>query len=331
MRELTVMAYNIENMRQMFAGDELLPEQRPRAQELAAEIAAAAPHLLGIVEASDRREHHEAFLRLPPLADLGYEILQGQRRRGRQDLVLYYRHPLVPQHVDDAYGYYEDWQEDIDHDGIVEVCGFERRPLEVEFGLAGSEARLRVILVATKSKGVFSVQDLLGHQYRALANRKRLMAQCKKLRRRADDLLARDPGAAFLLFGDFNDDPGLDSYERMMGESGLETVVGSVFEPEKILHDALYHLTAGGKEIWTATYPDKIVDNHLPHRAWLDHILLSPGLLGGDGLLGYQRNSGEIGPEHLPAPGTPAVSDHRSVRCRLTLADSAGEQAPPTE
>ncbi len=326
MRECTLMAYNIENMRDLFVGERVRPEQLPRALRLAERIAAIDPDLLGIVEASDKLSHHQAFLALPPLARAGYQVARSTHRRGRQDLAFYYRAPFTPLHVDDAYRFYDDWQEDIDHDGIVEVCGFERRPLEVEFAVTGTPARLRVVLVATKSKGVFSVQDFFGHQHRALANRKRLVAQCKRLRRRVDGLLADDAQAAFVLLGDFNDEPGLDHFERFVGESGIEAVMGSVFEPAKILHNALHHKTLGGKPFWTATYPDMIVANFAPHRAWLDHILLAPALLRADAPIHYVPDSGDVGPEEPDADGPPA-SDHRPVFCRIRVPPPAAAEA----
>lgn len=314
MAEYTLMSFNLEHMRDLFSGSGVRPEQAERARRAAERIAAAKPHVLGLVEASDKPAHHEAFLALPPLAGLGYRVVRGAQSRGRQDLVFYCRAPFEPVAVDDAFGFYEDWTEDIDQDGILEVCTFERRPLEVVFEVQGTGARVRLVLVATKSKGVFGVQDFFGHQHRALANRKRLLAQCSKLRTRADRLLAEDPGSAFVLLGDFNDDPGYDNYERMLGASGIERVMGSVYEPERILHNALWHHVRAGKEVWTTTYPDLIVENRAPHRAWLDHILVSPAMLRGDCPVRYVRDSGEVGEEE---PVGVAASDHRPVLCRI--------------
>jgi endonuclease/exonuclease/phosphatase family metal-dependent hydrolase len=319
MSQLTVMTYNIENMRELFAEGAIRPDQASRALRLAEQIAAVGPDLLGIVEASDKPSHHEAFLALPPLASQGYRVLRGEHGRGKQDLVIYYKPAFEPVRVDDAYGFYDDWIEDIDHDGIPEVCSFERRPLEVELKVAGTDATLRVVLVATKSKGVFNTLDFIGHQQRAIANRKRLLAQCKKLRQRADRLLDADPNAAFLMMGDFNDEPGQDNYERLIGESSIETVMGNVFEPERILHNALWHKARSGKGIWTATYPDMIVANLEQHRAWLDHILVSPGMLREDAAIRYVRNSGEVGEPSASTDGAKPISDHLPIYCRLEV------------
>ena len=85
----------------------------------------------------------------------------------------------------------EDDIEDIDEDTIDEVLRFERKPLEVLFKVNGKE--LLIILIAFKSKGVFITANFHKYQSIALANRKKLYGQAKKVRERLDLLLNENP------------------------------------------------------------------------------------------------------------------------------------------
>ncbi len=318
MTVLTLMSYNIENMSDLFYKGKVNPEHHERAMAIAAVIRAVNPDLLGIVEAAKKRHHHENFLEETGLTDLQYQVAMSTHSRRNQELVFYYRAPFSLLSLDQGYEFYDEWIEDIDDDGIREVCSFERRPLEGMFAIEGSDCKLTVILTSIKSKGVFTVNDLLNHQRLSLANRKRQLAQCKKLRQRADQLLELEETSSFIIMGDFNDDPGLDSYERMIGASAIETLMGSVFEPQKILHNALWHMSQGpqGKELWTTEFNDRIVANAEPHRTWIDHIMVSPVLINEKAPLCYVSQSGAIGEKTAYAR---MASDHFPVYCRLQL------------
>lgn len=317
MRDLTVMSYNIENMGNLFFKGKVDPDQQERAHAIASQIREIQPDLLGIVEAAEKKHHHEAFLSDMGLGSLGYQVAKSPRSRRHQELVFYYRSPLRLISLDDHYDFYDEWIEDIDQDGIREVCAFERRPLEGVFAIEGTEQILTIILASIKSKGVFSVSDFLNHQHLAVANRKRQLAQCKKLRERADSLLAESTSSSFIIMGDFNDDPGLDSYERIIGASAIETLMGSVFDPARILHNALWHMKQGArhKDLWTYEFYDRIVANAEPHRTWIDHIFLSPVLLNPNAPLRYIINSGDIGQKNEISR---LASDHFPVFCRLS-------------
>lgn len=304
-------------MGDMFHAGAIRPEYRDRAEGLATLIADIFPHILGIVEAADKVSHHEAFLKLANLSSAGYSVARGLHKRGRHDLVYYYRAPFKPLAVDEPYEFFEDWVEDMDDDGIDEVCTFERRPLEVLWEIDGTDIQFRTILLATKSKGVFSVQDIFGYQHRALANRKRLVAQCRKVRRRIDSLLLADNPLPVIAMGDFNDGPGLDNYERLIGASAIETVMGSIFEPSLILHNTLYHRLKAGEDVWTTAFADSIVSNADDHKVWLDHILVSPAMLLPSSRFQLIPDSGSIGPLTLPGDNAARLSDHRPVYCRV--------------
>jgi len=320
MNEIKVMSYNIENMRNLFFNNEFLLESLEKVKSLKNIITNQQPHILGIVEASDKIKHHQYFIDNTELTDFGYQVGKSDHKRGKQDLVVYYREPFEILTIDDNIKFYDEWAEDIDQDGIKEVCEFERKPLEILFRLKGTDITFLVILVATKSKGVFSINDIVNHQYLALANRKKLLAQSKKIRSRLDQLMDEQPNLPLIVMGDFNDEPGMDSYEKLLGASSIETVMGSVFEPDKILHNTMWHLSKTGrkKDLWTTEYPDLIVQNFGLHKAWLDHIFVSQNLLTESAKFKYVMNSGEIIPKDDDAK---RASDHYAIYCEFEVSN----------
>ncbi len=314
-----IATYNIENMRNLFKKGALTSESRDRAAAIARVIKANAPDILGIVEADDNPKNHKLFLDSQGLFDMGYRFVKSVHKRSRQDLLFYYRRPFEPISVDEQIDFYKQWTEDIDADGIEEVCKFERKPLEVRFINSESNVELLIILIAVKSKGVFSVSDLVTHQHLALANRKRQYAQAKKIRERLDRLIDTEPNLPVVVLGDFNDEPGLDSVERLLGVSALETMMGSVFEPERIFHNALSHMCkkpALKKDLWTTEYPDLIVQNLQKHKGWLDHILASPNMLRPECAARIVPASGRVAEKNTDAR---AASDHYMVFCDIEM------------
>ncbi len=316
------MAYNVENMRNLFSKGKISEEGKKRADSIGETIKRDKPHIVGIVEASDKNKHHEEFLKFTGMDQLGYKIARGHIKRGKQDLAFYYRAPFELISIDLHHNFYLPWIEDIDDDGIKEVCEFERIPLEAKFRLADTDIAFTIVLVAAKSKGVFAVKDLLSHQYLGLGNRKKLYAQAKKLRERADNFISSQEDSKFIIMGDMNDEPGMDPMERLVGASAIETIAGSVFKPENILHNALWHMNESPdlkKELWTNKYPDMIVQNFKDHKAWLDHIFISPALMS-DSRFSYIKNSGNVS---FKDEVSTTASDHFPVHCSFELKSEA--------
>ena len=316
MSQYTIMSYNIEYMKKLFLRNKIGSKERPRLEKIAQVIKTINPHILGIVEASNKIQHHELFINDPDLLGGEYKVVKGTENRGTQDLVLYYKDPFEVLEVDKHLDFYDPWLEDIDDDGIQELCDFERKPLEVLFRIKGTDIKFYIILILGKSKGVFSVNDLLVYQKLALSNRKKLFAQAKKIRRRLDQIMSNKKYTSVIVMGDMNDEPGFDEYQKMMGASSIETLMGSIFEPARILHNTLWYLTKTdhNKELWTTEFPDQIVANRANHRVWLDHILISPDMLFPDSKLRYITKSGGIGKKDKISK---EASDHFPVFCKL--------------
>ncbi|MBN2342557.1 MAG: endonuclease/exonuclease/phosphatase family protein [Deltaproteobacteria bacterium] len=313
-----IASYNIENMRQLFKKNRFTDESLAKAEAAAATLADSAPHIAGIVEASDRLGDHQYFLDNTPLSPFSFQVAKSNHKRGKQDLVMYYRHPFEVVSMDDNVSFYNDWLEDIDNDSIKEQLHYERRPLEVIFRNTQTGKELLIIVASFKSKGVFLTTDIHQYEYLALANRKKLYGQAKKVRERIDCLLDASPDLPFIVMGDLNDEPGLDHFEKILGASAVETITGNIYYPQKILHNTLWHYKESGreKELWTTEYPDRIVANFSMHRAWLDHIFVSPAMLRDTSPIRLVKDSGAISEKTDTAK---LASDHFPIYCDIEM------------
>jgi len=314
----TIASYNIEQMRELFHGNHIREEMASRAKAIVDTIRTSAPHILGIVEASDKRADHECLLAETALNELNFQVAKSKIRRGKQDLAFYFRDPFELISIDEEISFYDDWIEDIDQDSIEEVMKFERKPLEASFRIKGSDHELFIILISLKSKGVFSVSDIHRYEHLALANRKKLYGQSKKIRERLDQLLREQPNRALIVMGDLNDEIGLDYFQKIVGASAVETIIGDIHSPERILHNTLWHLTQAknAKPLWTNEYPDPIVSNLRKHRAWLDYIFVSPGMRRDNAPIHYIEKSGRIAEKNEAAM---LASDHFLIQCKIGL------------
>ncbi|MBN2529402.1 MAG: hypothetical protein JXR76_23645 [Deltaproteobacteria bacterium] len=313
-----ITSYNIENMRQLFRKNRFTDDTADRGNAAATTLGKIEPHIAGIVEASDRGGDHEFFLQHPALQKLNLKVAQSTHRRGKQDLVMYYRDPFEVVSVDTHYAFYDPWIEDIDNDSIKEQLSFERKPLEVLFRNRHTGKALLVILVSFKSKGVFLTTDIHQYEHLALANRKKLYGQAKKVRERVDTLLEENVETPVVIMGDLNDEPGFDHFEKLLGASAVETITGNIYYPHRIFHNTLWHYMETGREkdLWTTEFPDRIVANFSMHRAWLDHIFVSPGMLLENSEFRYISNSGAIAKKDAAAT---LASDHFPIYCDVEV------------
>jgi endonuclease/exonuclease/phosphatase family metal-dependent hydrolase len=120
--------------------------------------------------------------------------------------------------------------------------------------------------------------------------------QALMLRSRLDVLCGAVPELPVIVFGDMNDGPGFDAYEKAIGRSFVETVIGSVYYPDTIYANALTWMQEeNSADLWTAEFSDSIVSHprNWKHRVWIDHILLSPSFRSSAALLTLVPGSGE--------------------------------------
>ena len=313
-----IASYNIENMKKMFKSNKLIDEELTRGEAAASTLTKIAPHIVGIVEGSDKLKDHQYFLDNSALSKLNFSIAKSSHKRGKQDLLFYYRDPFELISLDEHIDYYNDWLEDIDGDTIKEQLHFERKPLEAIFRNRETGNEITIILVSFKSKGVFSTTDIHQYEHLAIANRKKLYGQSKKVRTRVEEFIEKTPDRPFIILGDINDEPGFDYFEKLLGTSAVETIMGSIYHPTKILHNTLWHYmeTGRSKELWTTEYPDPIVANFSMHRAWLDHIFISPNMINNSISTKFILNSGEISEKDDLAK---RASDHFPIYCDIEI------------
>jgi endonuclease/exonuclease/phosphatase family metal-dependent hydrolase len=213
---------------------------------------------------------------------------------------------------------------DTDRDGLDEMHKFERRPLYAELHLH-NDALFRILGVHLKSKGIYNALEWSAWWARAEGNRKRLLAQCFRLRERflnpflSDDETADIP---LLVCGDVNDGPGFDASEMRLRASGIERLMSSNWRPQLSLGNALYDsLDEDDREsldfssIETASFKDPIFDN-VYQRVWIDHILYSTNHRGwiSDAAVWETMTDGQAIYRKYPY-----ASDHFPVTCVIEL------------
>lgn len=164
---------------------------------------------------------------------------------------------------------------DTDDDNIKEVYKHYRPPFEAHVQLTTGE-EFYVMGVHAKSKGIFGSVDLIHLERETRRNRLKLFGECAWIRRRIDDWLAEDK--KFVVMGDINDGPGMDSYEMKYGRSAVEILMGDLFEPDLLLRNY------AGRPKWTrygwqpssTRFKDRITETNV--CVLIDHILVSPNL-----------------------------------------------------
>ena len=310
MPDYTIAAYNIEHMNKMFENNAIKANKVERATAIAEVINRIDPHVLAICEAANADEEHQHFI--DNYLGGRFRLVSGASRGG-QNLVFYIRDPFQVVSVDEANDFYEPWNVDIDEDKVTERIRWDRKPLEVV--LSVGVAQIRLINVHTKSKGVFNVVDLARYETISMGNRKKLIAQAVRLRERLDDLLSAANPLPTVVLGDMNDGPGLDAHERNLGKSFVETLMGNVFKPQNIFHNALFHIENENR--WTADFPDPIITNPMgfKHRVWIDHILVSPDMMFPASNIRLVQGSGRIDDKDHQSR---KASDHFAISCVIT-------------
>ncbi|MHA3914242.1 endonuclease/exonuclease/phosphatase family protein [Halovulum sp. GXIMD14793] len=165
---------------------------------------------------------------------------------------------------------------DIDVDAQPEQHVFSKPPLELQLDPVGGQP-LRLIGVHAKSKMARNAPTPEAAHQMAIANRRKKLAQCIWLRQRVDQHLAA--GDDLIVLGDFNDGPGLDSFEKLFERSGVEVVLGDPDTPETLLRDPFSRAWLEGTrtaQAATARFYDKPTHRYI--NTLIDFIMLSPAL-----------------------------------------------------
>ena len=235
-----------------------------------------------VIEAPDTSRNRDARKALQNFADhFGLRAdtaLTGFANDTQQEIALLYDSTVMqathaPRESPEAPRFDADFHMDVDIDAHPDPIIWSKPPLEVDVTFGTGQA-LTLIGVHAKSKAPHGATDPNEAMQISIANRRKQLAQCIWLRKRVEALLADD--TSLVVMGDFNDGPGLDSYEKLFGRSGVEIVLGEgegaqLFDPHARM--------ALGRKIGAQPSTARFRRRGGPYlQALLDYIMVSPDL-----------------------------------------------------
>lgn len=165
---------------------------------------------------------------------------------------------------------------DVDVDDAPDKIVFSKPPLEVAARTVNGTA-IRLIGVHAKSKAPHGAQNRQEEITISIANRRKQLAQCIWIRQRIEE--HQRNGEDLIVLGDFNDGPGLDTYEKLFGHSGVEIVMGSNKPEAKQLHDPNFSAARApgfGPRPTSSRFYNHTTKTYL--NALLDYIMVSDEL-----------------------------------------------------
>jgi endonuclease/exonuclease/phosphatase family metal-dependent hydrolase len=290
---IRLCSYNIEWFNHLFNKDNTLKngsDEQKRINAIAGVLSRLDPDFVGIVEGpnTSKSTTESTVTKLENFAQhaslSANKALIGYPSAGTQEIsILYNPEKLIVEHspggdstsksnppFDGEFFY------DTDSDRIKEVYKHYRPPLEALVTVKSNNAKFRVIVVHTKSKGIFNSMDRLHWERESHRNRLKLFAECEWIRTRVEDFLELNEHV--IVMGDINDGPEMDFYELKYGRSAVETMIGDIFEPGQLLHNftGKPKWTSRGWKPSTARFKDRITEDYV--NVLIDHILVSPGI-----------------------------------------------------
>lgn len=279
MATLKTASWNIyfshEFVKKSSAGNLYIPStQRPRAERTADYIATIDPHVLGIIECMPPNElahYRDEFLP-------GYETLTEGTGARLNIGMLYWPDSVDVEKVPFSRN---KWKDQLYHNRPERIYKWTRVPLIVKVTERGSGKQFIVAVVHPKSKKTYGSNPAA----EALTNRERIVAEGRRIHsilwKKHKSLGA--PYDRFIIMGDINDGPWFDTYETKLLRSGVESHIGSVYEPDKVLHSSIDISDEKG----TPTTP-------FGGGKQLDHILYTHELAHGTGNPKVVAGSGRI-------------------------------------
>ncbi len=287
---LRLCTYNIAWFNELFNKDNSLKSGNTARQRLDAirhVLETIQPDFIGIVEApntiistaENTREKLRHFVNSTNLPLTG--IITGFISAGRQEIAaLFNPQKLTVFHTPGGERgsqtnprFDGEFYHDTDKDRIKEVYKFYRPPLELTVKVKNTSHEFHLMVVHTKSKGIFSSMDMVHWQRETRRNRLKLYAECEWIRRRVDEWLNENKHV--IVMGDINDGPGMDYYEMKFGRSAVEIIMGDIFVPERLLKSHI------GRPTWTSygwspsstNFRDPVTHDRV--NVLIDHILVS--------------------------------------------------------
>ena len=203
------------------------------------------------------------------------------------------------------------WKAKIGDDRGLKTYKFTRSPLVVKVTSRASNKSIVLCFVHAKSKRPRKQPDDLTPQERerrkrdeAVRNRKRIVAEVLRVR----ELLYRNYDK-FIILGDINDGPDFDEHEQKIWRSGIESLLGSVLDPDNILHSFVD--MSDGKGEPTCSFRGGTIQ--------LDHIVYTPNMRNGQALPKIKKGTGKVRSDlvDLSEDGKNRDSDHAPVEVEV--------------
>jgi predicted extracellular nuclease len=292
---MRIATYNVEWFNALFDDDAmLLVDQRwsgrynvTRQDQIAAlgvVFAALDADVILLVEAPDHSTDRSTISALQQFcAHFGLRTnagVMGFANETQQELAILYDPKLcsithTPHASPTAPRFDGSFDIDLDIDARLDRVQFSKPPLETQVQLATGSV-LDLIGVHLKSKAPYGARNLQEAMQQSIKNRRKQLAQAIWLRRRISDRLAA--GADMIVLGDFNDGPGLDTYETLFGRSSIEIIAGAgsqdvpMFDP----HITQVVVDEFGDLPYSARFQGRDQAKHL--NALIDYIFVSPEL-----------------------------------------------------
>ena len=213
--------------------------------------------------------------------------------------------------------------EDTDADGVKEQHKFERKPLYIEL-MNDNGDKFRVVGLHLKSKGIFNSLEWSAWWARADGNRRKILAQCNRIRQSfIKPYLSSDDTKSIPLVvcGDINDGPGMDTSEMKLQSSGVERLMGVIWDANNVMGNVLYDSLSEKdqsnlkfSDIYTASFKDPIFNNY--RKSWIDHVLYTRNETNWikNGVVHHEMSDGQKIYKKFPNG-----SDHVPVSCIIDL------------
>lgn len=238
-----------------------------------------------VIEAPDHSKSRNTIRALENFADAfdlrANRVLIGFSNDTQQEIALMYDPRLfqarhAPHTTAMTPRFDQSFEIDLDVDARLDHVSFSKPPLEVALTHVDGSV-LTLIGVHLKSKAPHGARSPQDAMRLSIANRRKQLAQAIWLRQRITELLsAKTP---LIVLGDFNDGPGLDTYEHLFGRSSIEIVMGQELEAQYRLFDPNAEAILAGTsqdDLYSAIFFEKGSDT--PLKALLDYIFLSQDL-----------------------------------------------------
>ena len=347
MAEYKITAINGEWMNDWFSGDGAAPAWKPTfvrdevvndtaatATRLASLIRTTDADVIALVEAPSRPAELALFVSdyLSTAGQPDYEFIIGDSGAAQKLAVLWKRNIVAGARALDADipDLLEDWDADVDGNGVPDLYRFTRTPLVARLDLGGRP--LELIVAHLKSNFINQGRQLwedpatrLGFVLAALKNRRRIANEAMRIRTYLDRRLAAEPHAAICVLGDLNDGPGRDYFEeKFLAHNVIDLIVGSPWKPERVFRHAQADVPLDRR--FSAVFDDYVTDEK-DKELLLDHIMCAPGLSRRGAPLRRATGSGTIEhtawAQHVTNGGERRdhrATDHRPVSVVLATA-----------